>query len=429
MASGKITKRSVDAAAAGARDYFLWDEELRGFGLKVTPAGKRSYVFQYRMGGRETKTKRWTIGGHGSPWTATTARTEAERLAKLVGQGIDPVEADRQRKRDATTLEFGAYLDTFRDNYLKTEWGDSWPQAYRQLEMHVLPTLRGVTLPAIDKPIINGIFDKLKDRPALARNVWAALSKLMGWATKQRGDLAINIMASMDPPSGVTARKRVLSEDELLALWRATYRLNQPFGEFIRLLLITLQRRNEVAGLWWKELSHNEGLWRLPGERAKNGVDHLVPLSSLALTELKDFGWKHRGLAFTTTGETPISGFSKLKRKLDGYMLEELQKIENERAEKAEEEPDEIKLDPWRLHDLRRTGTTRMQRLGISIEVTERVINHHQGGEAAGIRGIYNLYDYQDEKTRALQAWSDWLEQLVTGAEPASNVVPIATRS
>ncbi|HLV07105.1 MAG TPA: integrase arm-type DNA-binding domain-containing protein, partial [Croceibacterium sp.] len=306
MASGKITKRSVDAATAGTRDYFLWDDELRGFGLKVTPAGKRSYIFQYRMGGRETKTKRWTIGGHGSPWTPASARTEAERLAKLVGQGVDPVEADRQRKRDATTLEFGAYLDTFRDHYLKTEWGDSWQQAYRQLEMHALPELRGVTLTAIDKPMINSIFDKLKDRPALARNVWAALSKLMSWATKQRGDLAVNVMASMTAPSGAPARKRILSEDELLALWRATYRLNQPFGEFIRLLLITLQRRNEVAGIWWKELSHNEGLWRLPGERAKNGVDHLVPLPTLATAELTTFGWKHRGLAFTTTGKTPI---------------------------------------------------------------------------------------------------------------------------
>jgi integrase len=429
MASGKITKRSVDAVAPGTRDIFLWDDELRGFGLKVTPKGKRSYVFQYRMGGREAKTKRWTIGGHGSPWTATSSRQEAERLAKLVGQGVDPVEADRQRKRDAATLEFGAYLETFRDNYLKPNWGSSWPQAYRRLEMYALPTLRGVPLTSIDKPLINSIFDKLADRPALARNVWTALSKLMTWATKQRGDLATNVMASMDPPAGAAARKRVLSDDELLALWRATHRLNQPFGEFVRLLLVTLQRRNEVAGIWWKELSHNEGLWRLPGERTKNSLDHLVPLPTLATAELEALGWKHRGLAFSTTGKTPISGFSKLKKKLDGYMLEELQKIADERAEEAGEEPETVTLNPWRLHDLRRTGTTRMQRLGISIEVTERVINHHQGGEAAGIRSIYNLYEYQDEKTRALQAWSDWLKQLVNGAEQAQNVVPIAVRS
>lgn len=425
LATGKITKRSVDALGPGAADRFLWDDELRGFGLKVTPAGKRSYVYQYRLGGRETKTRRWTIGGHGSPWTATSARTEAERLARLVGQGIDPVEDDRKRKRDATTLEFGAYLDTFRDNYLKTDWGSSWEQAYRQLELHVLPTLKGMVLPSIGKPEINSVFDKLKDRPALARNVWAALAKMMSWATIQRGDLVVNVMASMEAPAGVSARKRVLSQDELLALWRASLRLDATFGSFVRMLIVTLQRRSEVAELPWKELSQAEGLWRLPGERAKNGMDHLVPLSTMAIAELASLGWKHRGLVFTTTGRSPISGFSKLKTRLDKLMLAEMQKIEDERAAAADESPHVMTLEPWRLHDLRRTGTTRMQALRISIEVTERVINHHQGGEAAGIRGIYNLYEYQEEKTRALQAWSDWLAQIISGVSTPTNVAPI----
>ncbi|MEG3086084.1 tyrosine-type recombinase/integrase [Sphingomonas sp. PB4P5] len=428
MATGKITKVSVEGLIPGPRDTFFWDEALRGFGLKLTPAGSRSYVYQYRVGGREAKTKRWTIGSHGSPWTATTARLEAERLAKLVGQGVDPVEADRKRKREAVTLDFASYLDTFRDGYLKTDWGDSWPQAYRQLEMHVMPHMNGITLPAIGKAEINTVFDKLKGRPALARNVWAALSKMLNWATK-RGDIAANVMISMDAPAGAKSRTRILGEDEILALWRATFQLANPFGAFIRLLLITLQRRNEVAAAWWKECSHNEGLWRLPAARTKNGLPHLVPLSDLATKELDGLGWKHRGLMFTTTGKTPISGFSKLKKRLDGLMLTELQKLVDERSEAAGDRSYEAEIDPWRLHDLRRTGTTRMQRLGISIEVTERVINHHQGGEAAGIRGIYNLYEYQSEKTRALQAWADWLDHLVTGAEPASNVVPIATRS
>ncbi len=92
-----------------------------------------------------------------------------------------------------------------------------------------------------------------------------------------------------------------------------------------------------------------------------------------------------------------------------------------------QDETHEVILDPWRLHDLRRTGTTNMQRLRISIEVTERVINHHQGGEAAGVRGIYNLYEYQHEKTLALQAWADWLHNLVSGQVPGTNVVPLAT--
>jgi integrase len=415
----------VEAVPKGTGDVFLWDDELRGFGLKVTPAGKRSYVYQYRIGGRGSKTRRWTIGSHGSPWTPTTARDEAERLALLVGQGLDPVDAERKRRQDAVTLEFSAYLDLFVTQYLEVEWGSSWKLAKRRLEMHVLPSLKNRVLTDLTKADINAVFDKMRGQPASARNTWAALGKMLAWAEK-RGDIPLSVMKTMDAPPTVKARRRTLSPDEILALWRATRLLNKPFGQFVRLLLITLQRRNEVGGLWWKELSHNEGLWRLPAERAKNGLDHLVPLSSLAVVELTSLRWKHRGLVFTTTGETHISGYSKLKTRLDSLMLTELQKIADKRAEEADEPRHVAELAPWRLHDLRRTGTTQMQRLGFPIEVTERVINHHQGGEASGIRGIYNLYEYQDEKTRALQAWADWLDQLITDAKPASNVVPIA---
>lgn len=424
----KITKKAVEAAPIPiGKDELYWDtdgEGPRGFGFRVTPKGVRSYIFQYRVGGAASR--RMTIGQHGA-WTAERARQRAKELARDVDVGIDPVQAEKTRRRQAVTLEFGSYLDTFRDGYLKTEWGSSWEQAYRQLEMHVLPYLKGTALPALTKADINSVFDKLKGRPALARNAWAALSKLMNWAAR-RGDIPVNLMAAMDAPPTVAARKRTLSDAEILALWRATLSFDRPFGEFIRLLLITLQRRSEVAELPWKELSRLESLWRLPADRAKNNLDHLVPLSTLATELLEGMGWKHRAFAFSTTGTTPISGFSKIKKRLDEAMLTELQKIEDERAEAAGQAPDEINLEGWRLHDLRRTGTTQMQRLGIGIEVTERVINHHQGGSASGIRGIYNLYDYQDEKRRALQAWADWLSRLINAAEEAPNVVPIAAQ-
>lgn len=182
MARGKITKRAVDALQPGASDTFLWDDELRGFGLKVTPAGKRSYVYQYRIGGRGAKTKRWTIGSHGSPWTATTARTEAERLALLVGQGTDPVDAERLRRKQAETLGFTGYVDTFAKNYLMTEWGDSWQLAKRRLEMYAVPALRDRPLPEIRAFEITAILDKVRDKPALARNLYAVMRKLFNWA-------------------------------------------------------------------------------------------------------------------------------------------------------------------------------------------------------------------------------------------------------
>ena len=426
MPSGKITIRAVNALEKSASDQFLWDDELRGFGVKITPAGKRSYVYQYRLGGREAKTKRWTIGGHGDPWSPASARTEAERLATLIGQGVDPVGAEKKRRKEAVTLAFDAYVETFSDGYLEPEWGSSWKSAKRMLEMHVVPVLGKQALPTITASDLNPVFDKLRSQPASQRNVYAVTRKLFAWAEK-RDDIAYSPFTKMDAPTGVKARKRVLSPDELVALWRASFALDGPRGQFVRLLMATLQRRVEVAGLPWTEVSKDKEIWHLPGFRAKNGEDHLVPLSALSMSILGELKWKRRGFVFpSATGETPISNFSDIKRSLDAEMLPILQELADQRADTLDEDRHKVELAAWRLHDIRRTGTTQMQQLGFPIEVSERVINHHKSGEAAGIRGIYNLYAYQPEKTRALEAWGKWLDQLIKGAEPASNVVPIA---
>ena len=113
MAVGKITKRTVDSLQPGATTILLWDDELKGFGFKIQPSGARSYVLQYRMGGRESPTRRYSIGKHGSPWTPSTARAEAERLAILIAQGTDPGEADKQRRYEAVDLAFATYADKF----------------------------------------------------------------------------------------------------------------------------------------------------------------------------------------------------------------------------------------------------------------------------------------------------------------------------
>lgn len=427
MATAKISKRTVDATHPGARDVFVWDEDLPGFGLKVTPKGGKVFLYQYRLGGRGSKTKRWTIGGFGAPWTADGARDEAKRLARLVDQGTDPMADLKERRRVESVLGFSAYVETFTEGYLKTEWGDSWPQAKRQLEMHVVPHLGDTPLPDITADRINPVLDALRKRPALRRNVWAVMSKLFSWA-ERRDDIDKSPMSKMDAPPTVKARKRILSPDELVAAWRASYKLEAPRGALVRLLMITLQRRSEVAGLPWTELDKDQAIWKLPGSRAKNDQDHLIPLSGLAVAELEAIGWKRRGLVLpSSTGKTPISNFSDMKAALDKSMLPILQEIADKRADAEGEERHEVEWQPWRLHDLRRTGTTNLQALGFPIEVTERVINHHQGGETAGIRGVYNLYQYLPEKTRALQAWSDYLETLIAGAPVASNVVQLAT--
>lgn len=173
-------------------------------------------------------------------------------------------------------------------------------------------------------------------------------------------------------------------------------------------------------------MGHNEQLWRLPGERAKNNEDHLVPLNRLAVAELSELGWKRRGLVITTTGTTGISGFSKLKMRLDTAMLPIMQEIADKRADALGEDRHPVTMERWTIHDIRRSGTTALQALGVAVEVTERVINH-KSGEVSGIKKVYNLWAYESEKRDALNRWGAYLEQLIA-TDTADNVAALVAK-
>lgn len=425
MARLKITKRTVDAAEAGVRDTFLWDDELRGFGLKVTPAGKRVYIIQYRIGGRGSPTKRYTIGPHGV-WTPARARQEAEDLLSAASKGID-LNADKaERNRIAVDLAFSDYADKFLSDYVKDEWPSSYDFAEGILRLHVKPVLKQRPLPSIKRTDIAAILDRLPTRQAaLRRNVYAVVRRLFRWALG-RGDIPTNPLEGFETPAGPKSRERVLSDDELRLVWLAAGALGYPFGPFYRLLLLTGQRREEVSALPWSELDRSIQLWRLPGERAKNGNASNVPLNDLAINIIDGIAggekWKRRGLVFTTNDESAISGYSRGKKRLDREIL----KLARKEAQAAGENPDEATIDPWRIHDLRRTLATGMQRLGVRFEVTEAILNHVSGSRS-GVAGVYQLHDWKDEKIAALSAWGKHVENII-GAEPADNVVLIASR-
>lgn len=414
MASEKITKRTVDAALAGEAPYFLWDTAVKGFGLKVTPSGKKVYILQYRNGGRETPTQRFTIGTHGSPWTPDEARKEAIRLMTQSRQGNDPRTLARKRKADAVTLAFEDYTDFFIEQYLKVQWKDSWKEAQRILKRDVVPVLRRRPLTEITKSDISNLLTAMNDRPASKRLTYAVLNKLFNWAHQERDDITISPMANLKPPPPVPSRDRVLTAEELVSFLIAVAELPYPFGPYYRFLVATLRRRENVAGISWQQIDLQENIWILYKDDTKNDDVHLAPLNQAALAVLAELGPKRAGLLFTTTGKTPISGFSKSKEALDMRMIEILRARAMARGEDLSDVPDDVLLPPWVIHDLRRTAISKLQAMGVPVEVTEEVLAH-KTGTRSGVAGVYNKYRYLVEKQVAVQIWGEYLSAVQSG--------------
>ncbi len=414
----RITKSFVDAAQSGVKDILFWDDRLLGFGCKVTPKGAKVFVYQYRMGGRGSPARRYTIGRHGT-LTVEQARREAEVLALKVAQGSDPQRAKVETNRIAIDLAFNAYVDRFHEAYLIKAWPSSNRDALSLLRHYAVPVLGNKALPDITRKDITAVLAGARDKVATASLLFATLRRMMRWAVNQ-GDLDRSPIDGMDAPAKAPSRDRILDDAEMLLVWKSTAKLGYPFGPLIRLLILTGARREEVAALNWSELDHGAQIWVLPPGRSKNGVAARQPLSTLAVAELdaiakrqgKSAGWPKSGLVFSTTGHTSVSGYSRAKARLDKATMELAAK------------EDALAPTLWRLHDLRRSLATGLQRLGVRFEVTEAVLNHVSGSKG-GVAGVYQRYDWAAEKASAVQAWADHLSSLLIGADN-TNVVQMS---
>lgn len=442
MATGLIGKRTVDDCKPGAKSVYLWDVKDTGFGLLVLPSGVKSYVYQYRLGGKAGKTRRYTIGRHGD-WTPDRARKRAQELKAQVVRGIDPIDAEREtfserQKAQAAKVEaermlkelaFSAYVEDFVSKALANGKRDRTKDLYAQaLKSHAVPMLKQKPLPQIRKADINGVLDKIPaSQPAVRRNVFAVLRILMNWAV-DRGDIEASPMATMKAPAAAESRERVLNDDELALAVRACDTLGNPFAGFYRLIFMTGQRRDECAAAKWQEFDRETATWTLQGDRTKNGEAQIVPLSPALVSILdklagqadaKDPKWPKAGYLFQTTrGPEHIKGYSRAKARLDAAML----KLAQEDAALAGEGVAPLEVEPWRIHDARRTLATGFQRLGIRFEVTEAVLNHVSGASRSGVAAVYQRHNWADEKRAALIAWAEFLDRLIAPPE-ADNVI------
>ena len=420
----KITKKSIDAlrseAVAQRKTRYLFDSEFRGFGALATKTGTCSYFVEYRLSGTGGSPKRVTLGKHGALTPDEARKLAKEQLGKVAG-GTDVAQ---ERKDARAKLKAGTFRDLSESYFAangkreKTaEWKSRhWKETHTMTEKLAFPALGAKVPDAITRFDISSLINETKARShSVARRLHETLRPLFAWAF-ECGAIRSNPMTGLRCPKPVEARDRVLSDAEIKALWQAATEQSWPFENVIKLLLLTGQRRDEVAEMQWRELDLDKEAWSLPKERCKNGQAHEVDLCPEAVRLLDPIGNAvvprlRQGagdFVFSTTGTTPVSGFSKVKLRVDARMKEILGDA----------------FQPWRIHDLRRTAATGMAKLGFQPHVVECVLNHVSGFKS-GVGGIYNRFNYREERKRAIMALGDHVMQLVSGEKPASNVVPL----
>lgn len=411
----RITKRAVETMSLpekGKREH-LWDSQISGFGVEITSSGNRSYIFQYRMGGRGITPRRITIGRHGNPWTVEGARQEAQNYLELVRKGVDPraLKEDRLKKAEnqkqtETLLEFSAYTNFFFDQYIYKKGIKRSDEIARIFERDLIPVLSGRQIHDIAKREFISIFDKIGERsPSTANKAYRWLRVMLNWAEKL-DDIAKSPLKGLDEPFPETARERFLSDAEIVKVWRASDELGYPFGAMVKLLIATGQRRNEVARMEWSELDLKNAVWNIPGVRNKNGDPHMVPLNGIArdtLNKIMSGIGRQSNFVLTTTGRSPISGYSKAKTRLDAILT-------------AKSDGSEA-MPAWTFHDLRRSVATGCQRLGVPTDHIEALLNH--SGNKSSLVRTYQRHHYAAEKAAGLDIWSDHLASLLSSPPTA----------
>lgn len=394
-----------------------------GLYLVIQRSGTKSWAFRYRLDGRSYN---MTLG-RVARMTLAEARVVATDLLKKVTAGVNPMaerKAEKEAKADAEAdrrFKLDKLLGDFAAD--KPERGRTREQTKGFIDRLVARSweVKGVKhpgwadrdVPTITKDEIKALVAAVRrtGRETTGNRVLACMRAFLNWCVDDAGIMLISPLHGHKQPKE-EGRERFLIDSEIRLFWRACDEIGRPFGHLFKFMLLTGQRRGEAAEMTEGEIHGNE--WHLGGARTKNGQSHLVPLSPAALAVLdsvvRPVGRRKAPYIFTTTGDTPVSGFSKAHAAVHAKMVQ---------LAEAEGLPFEIK--PWRLHDLRRTCSTNMARLGVSVAVTEAVINHSSGSRA-GIVKVYQKYEYAREKREALELWAHAVADIVEGLEPVAEI-------
>lgn len=394
----RFTAQSTDSLKLqpGETDRIWFDDAVPGFGLRARSTGSRSWIFQYKIG---SKTRRLVIGQVSAVKLGRAREIAGEHHAK-VKLGRDPA-GEKRVQIERSSHTFGDLAKKYLDQQRSELRPGSYLEVARHLEKHAAP-FHPFPLDTIDQRIIAdrlGGIDKISGA-VTANRVRATMSAMFSWGMRE-GLVFANPVANTNKRAE-RPRDRVLKPYELRLVWQA---LNGgQYATIIKLLMLTAQRVNEIAGLRWSEIDFDHGLISLPADRTKNARPHEIPISPTVRSLLQEQPKiEGRDLIFGKPGGGPFSGLSRCKERLDARI-----------AELNNAQP----IAPWVHHDLRRSAATDMANIGVQPHIIEAVLNH-VSGHKGGIAGIYNLATYGPEKKQALARWDEHVAAIARGARVA----------
>jgi integrase len=482
-----LTKHIRDCGCdPDAERFEMPDQGCEGLYLVRQPSAAMSWVYRYRspISGKPVKFTvaevRLLPDGEPEPsadaptadakaLTLKQARRAVERHRDSVASGVDPAEARKQAAQQALQIGHAHDFDVLAKRFLTEHTARKRPSTYkdrsnvlgfvigadgelqlrsedakprgdwpgRKLATWPAPRWRGRKVQTLKRADVRELRDAIfKTSEQASGTTLSVLKALFAWIIRETDDLIEASPADhVDKKEPFAVRDRVLSDGELRLIWRGADAISQPSGDdarsmasplgpLVKLLLLSGCRRQEWAGARWVEIDRPAGVFKLPKERAKNGLAHLVPLTPQALKVLESLGGQSEFLFSTGQGrsrpqsddapDVPISGFSAMRKRLDAAML----RIARQDAQEAGADPDQVRpIPPWRLHDLRRTCATGWQRLKVAEEVRRSLMNHKKPGVGAH----YDHHDHWDERREALALWAEEVARIVGGPGAPSN--------
>jgi integrase len=384
----KLTSAKIDLPQ-GKADLIVFDEPLRGFGLRVRRlAGgviRKYWIVQYRAHGHARR----MIVGDAEKLTAAQARKQAKKLLSQIELGGDP-QADKRKRREKDSLTLRFVVAQYLEHKTRVK-----PNTIRVLKRYLdsstyLGSLHGMSIDRITrKDVAARLLTVSKTSGASTAIAFrGTLSTMFAWAM-QMGLVENNPVVGAFKPTPPPSRDRVLTDTELRAIWKGVE--DNEYGKVIRLLILTGCRREEIGGIRWSEFA-DDGTWALPAARSKNGKPHKLPITSLMQKVLDSIPKRDRDSLFGL--RHGFTSWAIGKSALDGR----------------------LGLPPWTHHDIRRSVATGMGGIGIQPHIIEQVLNH-QSGHKRGVAGVYNRSSYEREVNDAMLRWSDHVRTIVAGGE------------